>query len=198
MYAPPCSCRTGTKSIEESARDSLRSSVSSPGIPNTYLTPSDSRHSTKTSDALRSLISPPYLTALARPLTAIHCARLSRRGSRALLTAAALLPGFTAAAQADSTFYIRGGGDGHGIGMSQYGAYGYALHGASYKAILAHYYQGTTLATTNPHETVRVLLAPGQASFAGATGVTGSHTRPTPATTYTVKPAGAKLTIATA
>ena len=50
---------------------------------------------------------------------------------RALLTAV-LLAGFTAAARAASTFYIRGGGDGHGIGMSQYGAYGYALHGADY------------------------------------------------------------------
>ena len=109
-----------------------------------------------------------------------------------------VLAGFTAAAQADSTFYIRGGGDGHGIGMSQYGAYGYALHGASYTAILAHYYQGTALGATNPRQTVRVLLATGQASFTGATGITGSRTRLTAATTYTVKPAGAKLTIATA
>jgi len=45
---------------------------------------------------------------------------------------------------------------------------------------------------------VRVLLATGQASFTGATGITGSRTRLTAATTYTVKPAGAKLTIATA
>jgi stage II sporulation protein D len=52
------------------------------------------------------------------------------RTLRALLTAIVLLVGFTAAARADSTFSIRGGGDGHGIGMSQYGAYGYALHGA--------------------------------------------------------------------
>src|SRR6185437_11610417 len=150
MYAPPCSCRTGTKSIEESARDSLRSSVSSPGIPNTYLTPSASRHSTKTSDALRSLITPPYLTGSRRPLTAIRDARWTVRVLRALLTAAVALAGSTAAARAASTFYIRGGGDGHGIGMSQYGAYGYALHGADYKAILAHYYQGTALATTDP------------------------------------------------
>ena len=120
------------------------------------------------------------------------------RTMRALLTAAVLLGTLTAAARADSVFYIRGGGDGHGIGMSQYGAYGYALHGATYQAILAHYYQGTTLATTDSRQTVRVLLATGQASFTGATGVTGSRTRLAPATTYTVTPAGAKLTIATA
>jgi stage II sporulation protein D len=116
---------------------------------------------------------------------------------RTLLAAVLLLAGSTAAAQAASTFYIRGGGDGHGIGMSQYGAYGYALHGADYKAILAHYYQGTALATTNPGQTVRVLLATGRASFSGASSVSGSATRLTPAATYTVKAAGAKLTITT-
>src|SRR5688572_3194 len=56
MYAPPCSWRTGTNSTAERESDSLRSSVSSPGIPNTCLTPSASRHSTNTSDALRLAI----------------------------------------------------------------------------------------------------------------------------------------------
>ena len=36
-----------------------------------------------------------------------------------------------------TTLYISGGGYGHGIGMSQYGAYGYALHGWTYQQILA-------------------------------------------------------------
>src|SRR5207248_1859889 len=40
---------------------------------------------------------------------------------------------------------IRGAGFGHGVGMSQYGAYGYARHGYDYKQILAHYYTGTDL-----------------------------------------------------
>ena len=40
-------------SIDERDSDSFRSSVSSPGIPNTCFTPSASRHSTKTSLALR-------------------------------------------------------------------------------------------------------------------------------------------------
>ena len=62
-------------------------------------------------------------------------------------------------ALAAAVFQIRGGGDGHGIGMSQYGAYGYALHGWSYRAILAHYYSGTAIGTTDPNRTVRVLLA---------------------------------------
>jgi stage II sporulation protein D len=120
------------------------------------------------------------------------------RGLRTLLTAAVVLVGFTAAARADSMFYIRGGGDGHGIGMSQYGAYGYARHGADYRTILAHYYQGTALGTANPSHTVRVLLAIGPASFSGAGSLAGSRTHLAPGTTYTVKAAGAKLAIATA
>lgn len=37
-------------------------------------------------------------------------------------------------------------GFGHGVGMSQYGANGMAQEGHDYKEILAHYYQGTTIA----------------------------------------------------
>lgn len=44
-----------------------------------------------------------------------------------------------------SGFVITGGGFGHGVGMSQYGAYGMARQGQSYQAILAHYYRGSTL-----------------------------------------------------
>jgi stage II sporulation protein D len=52
---------------------------------------------------------------------------------------------------------ITGHGWGHGIGMSQWGAYGYALHGWSYERILRHYYSGTTIAVRSS-PTVRVLL----------------------------------------
>jgi stage II sporulation protein D len=45
--------------------------------------------------------------------------------------------------------------------MSQWGAYGYALHGWTYAAILGHYYSGTTLGTASG-ATVRVLLADGK------------------------------------
>jgi stage II sporulation protein D len=146
---------------------------------------------------LRALITPPYLTPRARRLTAAGDARWTRCGLRALLAAAVLLAAFSAAARAASTFYIRGGGDGHGIGMSQYGAYGYALHGTDYRTILAHYYQGTALSATNPGQTVRVLLATGTASFSGASRVSGSRTRLAPATTYTVTAAGGRLAITT-
>ncbi|MDE3025672.1 MAG: SpoIID/LytB domain-containing protein [Acidobacteriota bacterium] len=58
-------------------------------------------------------------------------------------------------------FLFSGHGFGHGIGMSQYGAWGYALHGYDYQQILAHYYPGTTLGTTQT-SLVRVLLADGK------------------------------------
>jgi SpoIID/LytB domain protein len=53
-------------------------------------------------------------------------------------------------------FYGRGYG--HGVGMSQYGARGRALAGQDAAAIVAHYYQGTTLGTTDPKRAVRVLV----------------------------------------
>ena len=45
----------------------------------------------------------------------------------ALLTAAALSFAVPATADAAVRHVIRGAGFGHGIGMSQYGAYGYSL-----------------------------------------------------------------------
>jgi stage II sporulation protein D len=44
-----------------------------------------------------------------------------------------------------ATFVFTGKGFGHGVGMSQWGAQGMALKGASYQEILAHYYVGTAL-----------------------------------------------------
>ena len=51
-----------------------------------------------------------------------------------------------------------GHGWGHGVGMSQWGASGYAKRGWTYDAILAHYYPGTTLGPA-PVSKLRVLLA---------------------------------------
>ena len=58
-------------------------------------------------------------------------------------------------------FAVSGHGWGHGVGMGQYGAYGYAKHGLGYRSILAHYYPGTTIGTA-PVRRVRVLLAQGK------------------------------------
>ncbi len=62
---------------------------------------------------------------------------------------------------APSTVVITGHGWGHGLGMSQWGALGFARHGWSYDRILAHYYRGTTL-EQRPSPTVRVLLLEGR------------------------------------
>ena len=61
-----------------------------------------------------------------------------------------------------------GHGYGHGVGLSQWGAYGYALHGWTYDRILAHYYTGTTLGPA-PVSKVRVLVAGGNRVTLGAT-----------------------------
>ena len=53
------------------------------------------------------------------------------------------------------TFYGRGYG--HGVGLSQYGARGRAAAGQGYAAILAHYFQGTTLGTV-ANSQIRVLV----------------------------------------
>src|SRR3954452_3893396 len=63
-----------------------------------------------------------------------------------------------APAGSGALFLFSGHGWGHGVGMSQYGAYGYAQHGATYEQILAHYYPGTALGPA-PVSTIRVLLA---------------------------------------
>lgn len=43
-------------------------------------------------------------------------------------------------------FVVNGRGFGHGVGLSQWGAYNLANAGYNYQQILAHYYQNTTLA----------------------------------------------------
>ena len=63
-----------------------------------------------------------------------------------------------AAAPAAPMLVIEGTGNGHGVGMSQDGALGYARHGLSYQQILAHYYSGTALGTAPPKTIVKVLI----------------------------------------
>jgi len=58
------------------------------------------------------------------------------------------------------TFQVVWHGNGHGHGLSQYGAYGASKAGLDWKKILAFYYPGTTLATTS-QKTLRVKLSGG-------------------------------------
>src|ERR1044072_3007628 len=101
------------------------------------------------------------------------------------LTVAATLLVAARASAAKHRFTIRGAGFGHGVGMSQYGAYGYALHGATYDAILKHYYKGTALGSADASHVVRVLRQSGSsASFSGA--VRAGSRKLSPAVTYRV------------
>jgi SpoIID/LytB domain protein len=69
-----------------------------------------------------------------------------------------LLCASSAGAASTATLVIDGAGDGHGVGMSQEGALGYAEHGASYSEILAHYYTGTALGQAPAGAKVKVLI----------------------------------------
>src|SRR3954470_8662630 len=71
--------------------------------------------------------------------------------------------GTHAAPPAKATFFVSGHGWGHGVGLAQYGAYGYALHGWTSSDIVAHYSPGTDLGQA-PVKRVRVLLVPGSKS----------------------------------
>ncbi len=56
-----------------------------------------------------------------------------------------------------SSVTFEGHGFGHGRGLSQYGALGYALAGWDFRRILDHYYGGTT-AGSRPNEAIDVHL----------------------------------------
>jgi len=72
-------------------------------------------------------------------------------------------------------FTLAGHGWGHGIGMSQYGALGYAEHGFGYKRILRHYFTGTRVAPLSRSVTERVLLSSGPAVHFGASAAMTLH-----------------------
>jgi SpoIID/LytB domain protein len=105
---------------------------------------------------------------------------------------------FVAPAGSGPLFLFTGHGWGHGVGMSQYGAYGYAQHGWSADQILAHYYPGTTMGKA-PVSQIRVLLADkakaltlsSTVPFSVRDGLGKTHTLPAGAATF-----GATTTLA--
>ncbi len=78
------------------------------------------------------------------------------------LAATAAMLCLPAYAQADWT--AKGRGWGHGVGMSQYGAYGFAKKGKSYENILKHYYTGVKIDKAKGRQ-LRVLIATGLGSI---------------------------------
>lgn len=89
-------------------------------------------------------------------------ARPGRHGTRNAVAIAAtavfVLARYATGAVASPTLVITGAGYGHGVGMSQEGALGFAQHGYGYAAILAHYYTGTALGSVPASTTVRMLI----------------------------------------
>ena len=74
-------------------------------------------------------------------------------------------PDYVAPAGSGALFVVSGHGWGHGVGMGQWGAQGYAQQGYTYDQILAAYYPGTTLGQTAA-TSIRVLLAQGKKTLA--------------------------------
>ena len=93
----------------------------------------------------RTLVALAALVSAVTLVAAPHAARSSGRQ-------------FVAPNGSGTLFLFRGHGWGHGVGMGQWGAQGYALQGYTYDQILAAYYPGTALGTTTA-TTIRVLLA---------------------------------------
>lgn len=94
-----------------------------------------------------------------------------------LVVSLALAP----AASARVDWVVHGRGFGHGVGMSAYGAYGFAEEGKGYRFILRHYYTGTRVEQTERPGLVRVLLGSsgGDVEFTQARRACGASLDPT-------------------
>jgi stage II sporulation protein D len=116
---------------------------------------------------------------------------------RRTLILTALLAGLVmpAAAHAQTRWVADGFGWGHGIGLSQHGALGFAQNGWDYRRILGHYYTDTEIGSASGR-TIRVLLGDGRASvkFDGATRVNSKALDP--AKTYTATRKNGRVRIA--
>ncbi|HXR31440.1 MAG TPA: SpoIID/LytB domain-containing protein [Solirubrobacterales bacterium] len=115
------------------------------------------------------------------------------RARSAILALAVLAAGALPASAGGVTWIVKGGGFGHGVGMSAYGAYGYGLHGAGYRQILGHYYRGIRLTEMRRAPLVRVLLATsaGDVSFTRAT--VACRRRLEPSRAYTARRRGSSV-----
>jgi stage II sporulation protein D len=102
-----------------------------------------------------------------------------------------------APAPASAAWVIRGHGLGHGVGMSQWGAYGLARHGRQYGPMLEHYYRHTHLGEVDARP-VRVLLGSGRSAvrFSKASNACGRHIRKH--TAYEFVPSGSGVALADA
>jgi len=110
--------------------------------------------------------------------TRYACPRRARSRAAAAACAAALalvLAWPATGAEAKVIWRVKGGGFGHGVGLSQYGAYGLAKHKKGWRQIVSHYYRNTTISPTSSKK-VRILLRPYQSrvKFKSASSACGA------------------------
>lgn len=119
-----------------------------------------------------------------------------KRAQIAVLSLILLAVGASPAAAA-LTWIVKGGGFGHGVGMSAYGAYGYGRHGFGYQQILHHYFQGIRIKQVEGPPLVRVLLtiSSGDVSLSRATAACGKSVDPS--RTYTAHRRGSSIRLLT-
>jgi SpoIID/LytB domain protein len=101
---------------------------------------------------------------------------------KTLFGAAALIAGLAGvvvsaphATAAPASFQLEGGGFGHGVGMSQYGALGYAQQGWNYPDIVKQYYTGTAVASVTPRPEVRIQIGDDTTAPADLTVTPSAH-----------------------
>jgi stage II sporulation protein D len=111
-----------------------------------------------------------------RGLLSLRGQSMRTRARHALV--ALLAAGLLAPAVAEGSWVIKGRGFGHGVGLSQYGAYGFAQHGRNYEQILNHYYKHTKVGKGRRGR-VRVLLgSQGSVGFGNAESACGRDLNP--------------------
>ena len=99
----------------------------------------------------------PDIPQLARRLCP-SCSPAPQASSALLLVTLTAAP--AASGASETMFTLVGRGWGHGIGMCQWGAYGYAKHGWTYDQIIEHYYTGVKLGHV-ANDSIRVMLNEG-------------------------------------
>src|SRR5204863_357371 len=104
----------------------------------------------------------PALVAAAGLAVTLLLPRTGLPSSWAASTASAATA--STAPRVPASFVLGGGGYGHGVGMSQYGAQAQALAGRSATTILATYYRGTKLTTAHDNADIRVQVLGSRAS----------------------------------
>ena len=115
---------------------------------------------------------------------------------RLLLVTAMLTLAAPVAADGATRWVVKGGGWGHGLGMSQYGAYGQAKEGRNHRQILKHYYRNTNFGKASGSVRVLLLASVGSSTFSGADRV-GSK-RINPNRSYVVQRKGGRIVVRTA